>query len=177
MILIYCISWHSNEKLECLFLADPAKQNTLWNQGILSHVAKSLQVFFHAHQNISNSYIDLSWLFFYLDMEQIHERKNKSKEREESREQERRDKVREETEARGGGKHGKEKKFHTVCLLFFPPRENTMTQSDGRATALASLNWETGNNKNPMGVVCVCRFFAHSCICGQKKGAVSKKRR
>lgn len=60
---------------------------------------------------------------------------------------------REETEAREGGK------FHTVCLLFFTLRENSMTQSDGRATVLESLNSDTGDDKNPLGVVYVCSLY------------------
>lgn len=59
---------------------------------------------------------------------------------------------RREKKTRGG-------KFHTVCLLFFTLRENSMTQSDGRATVLASLNSDTGDDKNPLGVVYVCSLY------------------
>lgn len=74
-----------------------------------------------------------------------------------SKDQGRKVRVKTEAEAKEERKHGQEKKdeYHTVCLLFFAPREKPMTPSDGIVATRASLNWETANNKNPLGVVCV----------------------
>lgn len=48
----------------------------------------------------------------------------------------------------------------TLCVYCSStPGENSMTQSDERATVLASLNWDAGDIKNPLGVVYVCSLY------------------
>lgn len=57
-------------------------------------------------------------------------------------------------EERRGRETGSEGRKHTLCVYCSStPGENSMTQSDGRATVLASLNWDAGDIKNPRGVV------------------------
>ena len=80
----------------------------------------------------------------------------------------------EATQRRG---HKGRRKSYTLCVYCSSPWEkNPMTQSDERATARASLNWEAGNNKNPLGVVCVCYYaHTHTFVSAGKNGSVSKK--
>lgn len=63
--------------------------------------------------------------------------------------------LRQRQKRKGNMVRKKKDEYHTVCLLFFAPREKPMTPSDGIVATQASLNWETANNKNPLGVVCV----------------------
>lgn len=60
-------------------------------------------------------------------------------------------------EMRGGGKTLKAGRFSSVCSQIFTPQETHMTQSDGRATTLASLNWAAGNNRSPVGAAFLCK--------------------